>query len=334
MSLPTNKSVHRPRRRHPIKAALLLCLMIVSVAGYNHQYLADWVALRNYQPPTTVSRLADQTTMTAEARKIFYVNHPQLDSKTVFGNKCPNGAREKTIVLGCYRSNQNGIVLLDVTDQRLSGVEDVTSAHEMLHAAYDRLSSKERDRIDILLQDYLAHGLHDQRIIDTIASYRKSEPNDVTNELHSIFGTEVANLPAGLEQYYQRYFTDRAKIVGYAAAYQAEFTSRQAAVKQADEQLAAVKDQITSSQADLTTRNAAIVSAQKTLLSERGTNPASYNAAVPAYNKMVEDYNAEVQTVKTMIENYNNLIVSRNQIVLEEAKLVNELNSTATPINN
>ena len=333
MQLPTNNLLSSTKRRHPLRAGLVLFLLALSVAALNFQYLADWAALRNYLPPATISNLATQTTMTPLARKIFYVNHPELNAKVAFGNKCPNGEREKTIVLGCYRGNQHGIFLLAVSDPRLSGVEDVTSAHEMLHAAYDRLSAKDRTRINALLQDYFKQDLHDQRILDTIASYRKSEPNDVVNEMHSIFGTEVANLPVELDQYYQRYFTNRAQIVSNANAYEAEFTSRQRAVKQDDDQLAVLKDQINSGQVDIKARNATIVGIQKTLLAERSNNSAAYNAAVPGYNKMVDDYNAEVQAVKALIEHYNELVVSRNNIVLEEAKLVNELNSTASPIN-
>jgi hypothetical protein len=329
----TNSLSPQTRRRHPLRTALLLALAGLFLAALNYRTIADSLALFNYRPPAGISSLVDQTTMTPLARKILYVNHPELDNKSAFGNKCPSGTSEKTIVLGCYHGDQQGIFLLSVSDPRLNGVEDVTSAHEMLHAAYDRLSSNERIRIDAMLQDYYAHDLHDQRILDTIAAYRKSEPNDVVNEMHSIFGTEVAILPAGLQQYYQRYFTDRAQIVKYAEAYQAEFTSRQTVVKQDDAQLAVMRTQITSQQADLKTRNAAIASAQRVLLDERGTNTDAYNAAVPGYNKQVDDYNAEVQAVKTLIENYNGLVVSRNNIVLEETKLVNELNSTATPIN-
>lgn len=334
MQLLTNNQTPTVKRRRTKQLGLLLVLLAALLtAAFNYQNIADWVALRNYLPPAAVSSLATQTTMTPLARKIFYVNHPVLDAKAVFGNKCPNGEREKTIVLGCYRGNQNGIFLLDVSDPRLSGVEDVTAAHELLHAAYDRLSPKERSRIDALLQDYFKRDLRDQRILDTIASYRKTEPNDVVNEMHSIFATEVATLPTELEQYYKRYFTNRAKIVSYAVAYQVEFTSRQTAVKLADEQLASIKTQITSRQAGLKTRNTTIISVQKTLLAERSRNTAVYNAAVPGYNKMVDDYNVEVQAVKILIESYNDLVVSRNKIVLEQAKLVNELNATASPIN-
>lgn len=303
------------------------------VAVLNFSAITDWLALRNYQPPAAIAALASQTSMTPSARRVFYVNHPELSSKSAFGNLCPSGQREKTIVLGCYHGNQRGIFLLEVTDPRLSGVEDVTAAHEMLHAEYDRLSSSERSRVNAMLQAYFDNDLHDQRIIDTVAAYRTSEPNDVVNEMHSIFGTEIANLPSGLAQYYQRYFTDRTVVVARADAYQTEFTSRQTAVKQANTQLAALKVQITNSQDGLKARQAMIASTQKTLLAARDRgDTALYNAGVPGYNAMINDYNRQVEAVRTLIENYNALVVSRNTIALEEAALANELTSSVTPI--
>ena len=140
-------------------------------------------------------------------------------------------------MLGCYHSGQSGIFVLDVTDSRLDGVEQVTAAHEMLHAAYDRLSRSERSKVDAMLEDYYKNDLKDQRIVETINAYKKSEPKDVVNEMHSIFATEIASLPAPLEKYYQRYFTDRGQIVANAERYKSEFTSRQEAIVGYDAQL-------------------------------------------------------------------------------------------------
>ncbi len=312
---------------------MLGVLSIALLAVLNLSAITDWLALRNYQPPAAIAALASQTSMTPEARRVFYVNHPELSSKSAFGNQCPSGEREKTIILGCYHGNQRGIFLLDVADPRLSGVEDVTAAHEMLHAEYDRLSSSERSRVNGMLQAYFDNDLHDQRIIDTVAAYRTSEPKDVVNEMHSIFGTEIANLPSGLALYYQRYFTDRSAVVARAEAYQAEFTSRQTAVTQADTQLAALKVQITNSQDGLKARQATITSTQKTLLGARDRgDTAQYNAGVPGYNAMINDYNRQADAIRTLIETYNALVVSRNNIALEEATLFNELNTAVPPI--
>src|SRR5262249_17898052 len=123
-------------------------------------------------------------------------NHPEIDTKNNFSSNCPNNGGEKTVILGCYHPDQNGIFVLGVSDPRLDGVMQVTAAHEMLHAEYDRLNSKDRSYVNGLLMDYYEHDLHDQRIQDVIAAYKLSEPNDVVNEMHAVFGTEIAKLPA------------------------------------------------------------------------------------------------------------------------------------------
>jgi hypothetical protein len=318
----------------PLLIVLLLLLAGLSVVAANRQGIIDWWRLRDYTAPAPVASLANQDAMTDYARKVFYVNSPDIRTKANFSSACPSSKAEQTIVLGCYHSDQAGIYLLNVTDPRLQGVEQVTAAHEMLHAAYDRLSSADRKKIDGMLLDYYNKDLTDERIKKTIDAYKKSEPNDLVNEMHSIFGTEVANLPSGLEAYYTKYFTKRSVITDAAAKYQAEFTSRQAAVAQADAQLSSLKAQIDSEEADLKTKQQTISDTQSNLVNLRNNgNTAAYNAGVPAYNALVDDYNSEVQAVQSLISQYNSLVASRNAIALEEDQLVNNLSSSATPIN-
>lgn len=311
--------------------ALLLGGAVLALS--QRQAISDWARLRKYQAPAAIADIATKDTMTDYARKVFYVNDPQLSDKTDFRNQCPKNGGEQTIVLGCYRGFQNGIFVLHVTDARLDGVEQVTAAHEMLHAAYDRLSTSERSRINALLTDYYHNDLKDERLKAIVDSYKKTEPNDVVNEMHSIFGTEVVQLPPALEQYYARYFTQRTQVAAFAARYQAEFTSRQAQVTQDDAQLTALKAQIESAQATLET-NLSSIEAQRTQLTNLRTNNdiAAYNAGVPAYNAAIVSYNNLVATTKAQIEHYNALVAERNAIALEQNKLSSELNASAAPI--
>ncbi|HEX4774012.1 MAG TPA: hypothetical protein VH234_00650 [Candidatus Saccharimonadales bacterium] len=311
---------------------VLVWFVALGTAVANRQNLLDWWALRGYQAPAAITQLASQDTMTPYARKILYVNHPAIDSKTTFSGACPNNGGEQTIVLGCYHSNQAGVFLLNVTDSRLNGVEQVTAAHEMLHAAYDRLSSSERQKVDAMLLDYYNHDLHDQRIRTTMDAYKKTEPHDVVNEMHSVFGTEIANLPPGLEQYYKRYFTNRSQVAAFAAQYQAEFTSRQTALAQDDSQLSSLKAQIDAQQADLKNKLNQINSLQTQLTSQRNTDSSAYNAAVPGFNAQVDAYNAEVEQLKGLVSGYNQLVTSRNNVALEEDQLVNDLSSSVQTI--
>lgn len=268
--------------------------------------------------------------MTDTARKIFYVNKPAIETKASFSKSCPNGSREQTIVLGCYQSNQQGIFLLDVTDPRLNGVEQVTAAHEMLHAAYDRLSESEKQRVDAMLMSYYKTGLTDERVKTTIDAYKDTEPDDLVNEMHSIFGTEIAILPADLEQYYKHYFTIRGKVVGYAEKYQAEFSSRKAVIDKFDKQLQSLNEQIDEAKSQLSAVQSQIDSQREKLISLREEGSVNeYNAGVPVYNNLVNRYNDDVANLRNMIAKYNSIVAERNTIAQEEDDLTKALDSNS-----
>lgn len=327
--------MHSPKRRpRRLLRALLLAfwLVILFLIASNRQSIYDWWRLRDYVPPTVVSALADDTTMTDYGRRVFYVNRPSLTSDEDFSKACQSSVQEQTIVLGCYHSSQKGIYLLDVKDARLAGVEQVTAAHEMLHAAYDRLNDAERKRVNAMLNDFYANSLADARIKQTIELYKQSEPNDLLNEMHSIFATEIEQLPEPLEQYYKKYFTNRKQIVVYANKYEQEFSSREAEIKEADNQLASWKSQIESLQIGLTQKRNALDSGRKRLTYLRSNDVEAYNEAVPGYNQLIDAYNGQVRDLRYLITSYNQLVERRNAVALEENQLVDALSNDVQTI--
>lgn len=328
MSAVTPQRPPRVRRRF-LLGALFVAVVAVLLIGTHRYAIYDWVKLHNYMPPAAIAQLATDDTMTSYARHVYYVNHPQLEDRQVFAPHCPSGT-EQTVVLGCYQSNQAGIHLLKVDNSDLAGIEEVTAAHETLHALYDRLSSAKRKQVDAMLEDYYQHDLTDQTIKQTIADYQKSEPGEVVNEMHSVFGTEVADLPSGLETYYKQYFTDRSKITGYYAAYEQAFTSRQAEIKQDDAQLSAWKAQISTLQTSVSAKQGELSSQQSQLNKARASgNVQLYNSEVASYNQLVNSYNADVSNLKSLINEYNQLVAKRNSIALEEQQLVQDISSSA-----
>lgn len=296
----------------------------------NQRAVLDWLQLRGYAPSSSVAALASADTMTPQAIHAFYVNRPSIDTKSTFSTHC-NFATEQSIVLGCYHGNQQGIYILSVSDARLQGVEQVTAAHEMLHAAYDRLSSKERAHIDGLLQDFYNKNVSDARVRATIDQYRKTEPNDVVNEMHSIFGTELAQLTPALQTYYSRYFTDRLKVVSYAAAYSNEFTSRQQQVAAYDAELKTLKSTIEANTTELSQEQSSLQSARQQLDAERASNPGQYNSDVDSYNARVNAYNAKIAATRELINRYNDIVDKRNALAFEEQQLVQAISGNAVP---
>jgi len=315
---------------------LTILAVLLGVTGWvvwQRQAILDWALLYHYTPPTAVTQLASDDEMTAKAIHLLYVNHPVISAGKPFTSHCPPGS-EKTVVLGCYIGNDRGIYLYQISDTRLNGVEQVTAAHEMLHAAYRRLSSGQRAKVDAMLQSYYDHGLTDQRIKDTIDAYRKSEPHDVVNEMHSIFGTEVANLPGPLEVYYKQYFTDRTKVAAYTAAYQGEFTSRQTQVAQYDTQLKGLEQQIKANETQLEIDKKSLATQNQQLDSERSSGQiAAYNSGVQSYNRAVDSYNRRLTDTKNLISQYNTIVEQRNNIALEEQQLAQELSASSLPKN-
>ena len=313
-----------------IAGAIILIALCLAVVIYR-QPLNDWWRLRGYQPPSDISRLADQDTMTPYARHLFYLNDPQLVSSVAsFRKDCPEN--EDAIVLGCYHPGEDGIYIYNVKTQDLQGVAQVTAAHEDLHAIYERLSSKEKQRVDGLLENYYQHDLTNQRVRDEINLYMKTEPNSVLDEMHSTFGTEVANLPPALEDYYKQYFNDRSVIVAFSNRYEGAFTGRQTQISQDDEQLSAMKRQIDAQQTDLQTRLQELDATQnhlKALLASGQTE--EYNAGVPAYNDQVQAYNASVAGLRSSINSYNQLVKSRNALAQQLTDLDKALDTRMAP---
>lgn len=306
---------------------LLFCLFILAapvVAWLNQEAIYDAYRLRNYQAPLNVSQLATDDTLTDYSRHLFYVYHPQLQNKEDFHASCSGS--EKTIVLGCYILRR-GIYLYDIQDDRLAGVEQVTAAHEMLHAAYDRLSLKEKKQVNVWIADAYSKNT-DQRIKDTFESYKK-DGADTTNELHSILGTEVRGLSPELENYYKRFFSNRSTVVTYSEKYQAAFSARKAQGDQYIGQLNSLKTQIDNLNNQLSADRGSIDQDFNKLQQDRGSisDVNEFNKRIRAFNNRVSNYNSRVNQVSSLIDKYNDILGSYNALVVEEQQLYKAIDS-------
>lgn len=306
-----------------------LVIMVVIAAGFFfRQDISDWYRLRDYSAPSSVAGLAKRTTMTDEGKKLFYVSHPNIYGKVEFNRYC--NFNELSIILGCYVSNRGvygDIYLYNIKDSRLNGVLEVTAAHEMLHAAYERLGPSERERVDKMLANEYKKN-KDKRLSETIEQYKKQDPNVVPNELHSILGTESRDLSPDLEAYYSRYFRDREKVVSFSEQYESEFTKRRIAVDQYDLQLKALKEEIESNETIMNKKVAELRQEQTELEKLRSSaEPNEFNSRVSSFNQSVGEYNALVSATKGLIARHNELVSKRNEIALEAQELAKAIDS-------
>ncbi len=298
-------------------------IMASSVWLVTHQQeVIDWWRLRDYEPSAQIKQLVVDSGMSEEGERLFYVHAPELLEKSQFKGKCEIG--EETIILGCYISNEK-IYVFNVDNPRLNGIEEVTAAHEMLHAVYDRIKGKEKEILDKNLSEYFS-TLDDARLTKTIDSYRKRDESIVNNELHSILGTEIRELTPELEKHYSKYFENRLDVVRLAEEYEAEFTSLENKIKEYDSRIKVLGQDIETRQSSLEQLSIALQTEQAQLESLR-SNPEEYNNAVPAYNAKVRQYNDLLNKLRELINEYNKLVEERNSIAIEEQDLIKSIDS-------
>ena len=291
----------------------------------HRQEVLDWWQLLNYKPTSDIVALADADKLTTRGRDMFYVSDPKVEDSQAFNLSCSD-VGEQGSVLGCYTAIGR-IYIYNVTDNRLPRVKEVTAAHEMLHAAYARLDTATRKKVDLMVQAAADKLKSDTSLQDLEKIYVKSEPGELLNELHSIIGTEYGNLSPDLEAYYKQYFTDRSKVVGYAKQYKAIFDESKARIADYDKQLAELKTQISAMEAELTARRANLNSENARLAQLRQTDPAEYNNEVPGYNTDVRAFNELAHQYNAMVVEYNNLVIVRNREAAAQNDLSHSLDS-------
>jgi len=303
-------------------------VFIIGVLGFvlfNRQDTLDWLALINYAPPENIKLLADASSMSEKGRRTFYVHKPEILNNEDFNEYCTEN--EETIVLGCY--NGVNIYIFNVTEPMLEGIEEVTAAHEMLHAQYDRLSRSEKSKINKLLEIEISK-LTDERIIKNLEAYRKKDPTVVLNEAHSIFATEVYNLNPDLEEYYKKYFFDRKKIVNISESYESVFTNIKNQVEKYDTELQALKVDIEYREKDLENRATELINWSNKLDDLRRAGLISeYNAQISPYNSTVDLYRKDVNILRQKISSHNEIVIKRNELAMQQNKLYQSIDSRA-----
>ena len=289
--------------------------------------VVDWYRRSNFQPTEEVETIISRIELTDEGNKLFLATQPQLVTPVEFSNFCPTN--EQTNVLGCYSTDLT--YLLDVEEEVLERVEDVTAVHELLHAAWARMSQGEKEDLKVLLNNVFENS-DDERLINLIDSYRQSNSGDdplfIANELHSILGTEVLDLPIELEDHYAKYLKNRTSIVDMFTEYNSEFERREERVAQLQKKMTSLKseiEEVNDTIDQLTARNDELVAEIQRLRDQGKT--AESNQIVVQQNIVVNQIRREVDYVNSLISEFNNAVEENNSLALELNQLVESLDS-------
>jgi hypothetical protein len=302
--MPYSKPLERSYspRKVILASGQILFVGALLFALSQYQFFLDEYALQTYHPNSEVAALIAPLKLTRSGRAILYRSNPVIDDKTHFNSDCKTSKGE--LELGCYTNNQ--IFILRIENVRLKPEMQTVLAHELLHAAWSRLSGSDQTKLGRELESTY-HGLSDQELTARIAGYAISEPGEETNELHSILGTELANLTdSDLQRHFSDYFLDRQSIVNAHAQYEAVFTTQRTFLNAELGTIKSLKSQLTTLNARM---NALKASGQI----------SSYNALVPMQNRLVDQLNNLIKSYNKDVDDYNALSASidSNQITTE-----------------
>jgi DNA repair exonuclease SbcCD ATPase subunit len=323
-------------------------LLIPGLIAANQTTIEDWLDFAPTPTSPEIKRLAEQSLMTPAAQRLFYRQHPTIESKDTFLEQCK--VPDKSIMLGCFvrRGRTGKIVVQQITDQRLQGTMEVTAAHEMLHAAYERLSQSERDDLGQRLAKAAAR-VQDPRLKSVLDDYKVRDTELYHNELHSHLGTELAEFgDTKLEQHYQRYFQDRHRLVALAKRSgavlkqlddQAEILKPK--IVQIEAELAQLETQITQSETNLKASQQELRQLEAELQDTKTAAEAAFrqesiqaNQLAAQFEQQKAQFNQKVEQHNDRAEIQKNRIASFNADVKDYKRMIGEYNKAARESHN
>lgn len=320
------------RRGNILRLFATLLFLLASVYIYlNAQFIKDQLSVWNYQPSGAIANIAERSSLSDKGKFLFYVGQPALQDKEKFNVSCDQHT-EKSIVLGCYDGRY--IYIYNIDDHRLDGINEVTASHEMLHVAYDRLSADEKQRVHSLIEAFLPK-LESKTIAKRIALYEETEPGQRYNELHSMIGTEVRDLPTELVEYYSQYFDDRLAVVRLAETYEAVFTELEERQQELVTQIELLVDKIVRESDDYKKQfeklQSDVVSFNGRAHSGGFTDQLTFDLERAELVRRQDDLNYQRQLINEQIDRYNELVAELDSLNLTAKQLRRSIDSRSLP---
>lgn len=319
------------KRNFSKRLILAISLGIMLLTGFwlwnNKWSIHDHWAAKDYVSTKDSSEVARNLKLTEKGDLVYRASQTEVDNKDSFKERCPVQAYEEASVLGCYSARR--IYVLKVDEPKLAGVEEVTAAHELLHAKFERMSSNEKAEVEKLISE-LRKSVKDEEINRLVEDYRKNlgEGEPLDNELFAIYGTQLRSVGSDLEKIYGEYFTDRQSIVGKYENYNSEFQKTQKAIEAYDTRLAELKSQKDRLETELEQMDSELTSRKSELNQlQYGDSAEEYQKAASAYNAKVVVFNAKVNKIREIISEYNALVEKRNSEALSAKSLADKLNA-------
>ena len=296
-------------KKYIIIIPILIILIILFLM--NKTAVLDWFSAIGYNPTPAMSEIKSSLDLTSDGERIWNATRPILASRDDFNNSCESHD-EAVSVLGCYTEGR--VYVYNVESTELPGIRESTSAHEFLHAVWNRLTGVEKSELIPLLES--AYKSHPE-LKETIESYPAEEHLD---ELYVRLATQVKDLPEKLETHYAKYLKNQDSVVAFYDSYIAPFNELKKEIETLKQELETLEKEISdkttaldarvaafdkevkdfnscadtagcfASDWEFSTKRAALVTEQQSI----NVDNAALNSLIDRYNKQAEKYNNSI----------------------------------------
>ena len=301
-------------------------MVIAIVVAWRWEWIYDWYRGIIYQPSAEMATIRTKLKLTGQGEFIFNAAQPELNDAADFNENCRQDETE-VAVLGCY--TLGNIYVYDIKDTRLDGIRELTAAHELLHVFWAKMDNGERERLQPILNQVYKNNLIILK--DDIETYAESE------RLEEIFvraGTEIKELPVGLEEIYARVFESQDAVVDFYDNYSAVFREMKTRLENLADELESLKSQIDEK---IHEYEVGVANLEKDIINFNSCaetvgcfqSNAEFYAQRNALIACESALNVLNDEVNVLIDNYNDKVNEYNSNALESRRLQNIINSKA-----
>ncbi|MBR3132083.1 hypothetical protein IKG33_01580 [Candidatus Saccharibacteria bacterium] len=320
----------KKRRSRLIVWGLLGVLIVLSLfVIINRAWVHDLFRGLSYKPSSEMSRIRDELKLTDRGQFLFNASQPVLSGKGEFNANCRTEADEEIAVLGCYTSDN--IYVYDIDAKELDGIRELTTAHELLHAVWERMSEGERKELDLVLTK--TFDQNKSFMEDEIKNYDADKKQE---EIYVRAGTEVKDLPSDLEKHFKEIFKDQDLIVSYYEKYITVFREIEAEMSRLKGEMEGISAEISSKTAEYENRIAKLnteIAEFNNCANTEGCFQTQYLFYLRR-NELVAEQEALSsmhEEISSLVNEYNARVEKYNENVLKTEKLNGLINSNSKP---
>ena len=303
----------------------IFIVVLLVVVAINYRVVFDWALGAFYNPSSEMALIRENLSLTARGVLIFNASYPELSKEEEFNRNCYSHD-EKEAILGCYKGKR--IYVYNVQSEELRGILELTAAHELLHAVYERMSVEERDDLRKELEEVY---LENRSILGEEVELYNNEIERL-EEIYVRVGTEIKELPGELERHYAEIFRDQDKIVSFYNGYITVFREIECELKSLEAEISELGIRINES----TTRyegEVAALNIEITAFNECADTPGCFSGDYAFYNRRNElaGRQTELQElydeISEMVKMHNKKVDEYNNVVLRGERLQNVIDS-------